>query len=74
MSFGLLLEVTGLSWDHMEIILGVTGNDSKHAEGNWDILGVSVTLLQVMGTPLGATGTMLGTAGTMLEATESKWQ
>lgn len=67
MSFGPLLEVTGLFWDHMEIILGVTGNDSKQAEGNWDILGVSVTLLGLMGTTLGRTQTML-------EATGSKWK
>lgn len=63
-----------LYWDHTEIILGVTGNDSKHAEGNWDRLGVSVTLLGVTGTMLGATGTMLGTTRTVLEAIGSKWE
>lgn len=50
-------------------MLGMSGNDSKHDEGNWDILRVSVTLLEVTGTTLGATGTMLGTTGTLLEAT-----
>ena len=33
--------VTGTSLEQ----LGVPGNDYKHAEGNWDILGVSVTIL-----------------------------
>ena len=35
--------------------VAVTGNDHKHAEDNWDILGVSVTILGVTENTLRAT-------------------